>query len=179
MLDGATLAEVEPYYQSPDMIRRIERASIHEFMIQVRDAGHLGGRTLDFGCGTQPYRSLVRGEYIPYDISNTEHEHAFGPGRQVDTIICNQVIQYLQDPQLTVNTLVESLRVGGRFVITFPANWDVVEDSDLFRFTKSGVKLLMHIAGLRITSVMLRAQVIAQESPRFSFPLGYGMIFKK
>lgn len=167
-LSGASYTEIEPFYPYADIIRRVERASIRCFMEKQRE--HLTGRVLDFGCGTSPYRDLVTGEYTGVDQGDEIPDGPF------DTIICNQVVQYLSDVYSYLNMLQCCLRPGGILLLTYPTNWDVVEDTDLHRFTPTGMQQILALAGFHVESQTLRAAV---RVANFSFQLGYGAVCRK
>lgn len=166
-LMGAEWEEVAGFYAAGDPIRQIERASIRAFM--VKHAHVLGGRVLDFGSGDEPYRDLIRGEYVPY-----EKDRGSMPGGYFDAVICNQVLQYVTDPMNVLRwALHASLRPGGHLLFTYAANWDEVEKEDLWRFTKAGMERLLREAGFTLLDHELRAKV---QIGCFSFPLGYGAL---
>ena len=167
-LSGATWNDVEPFYDRPDPIRKIERASIRAYMEFARPI--LLGKTLDFGCGTRPYKDCVEGEYVGVDQGDI-----IPPG-PYDTIICNQVLQYIADIPEMFALFRQLLRPGGNLVLTFPTNWDEVEPTDLHRFTLAGVWKHLVAAEFSIVNYQLRATVCIQD---FSFPLGYGIIARK
>lgn len=150
-------------------VRSVERASIREFMESHRE--YLKGRVLDFGAGDQPYRDLVEGDYEPH-----EKDERF-PSGYYDAVMCNQVLQYVDDPAHVLRWAVRgSLKVGGVALITYPTNWDEVEPSDKWRFTKSGMEQLLKAADLKVLAHELRAVV---KVGQFSFPLGYGVVCQK
>ena len=168
-LEGAEWNEVAPYYPN-DAIRQIERASIRAFML--KHSSLLKGRVLDFGSGDEPYKDLIRGEYVPF-----EKDHANFPGGYFDAAICNQVLQYVADPTNTLRwALHASLKAGGHLILTYASNWDEVEKEDLWRFTKMGMEKLLREAGFTILEHELRAKVTVGN---FSFPLGYGVVCKR
>lgn len=150
-----------------DSVRVLERSSIRAFM--ERNRQYLRGRVLDFGAGKQPYRDLVEGEYVPLDQGETFPTGTF------DCVMCNQVIQYLHDPghfPVLVHGLLSARR--GYLVMTYPTNWDEVENTDFWRFTKSGMELLLrHSADFEIVSHERRAEINLNG---FKFPLGYGLV---
>lgn len=141
----------------------------------------LTGRVLDFGAGKpgtcfkpEPYRHLVKGEYNPIDVGDVPPM----PGTEgFDTILCTQVLVYLPAPRSTLQTFKSLLRPGGRLVMTYPCNWDVVESIDLSRFTKHGMKrLLEDDLGMTIEA---NDEIGAVEFPNFRFPLNYGVVARK
>jgi SAM-dependent methyltransferase len=171
------------------LIRDCERVSIRGFMTRHRQ--YLKGRVLDYGSGKQPYKDLVEGEYFPYDpayhpatyndlLMLDPSEHA-----PYDAIMCNQVIQYEQEPDYLIDQCATNLKQGGYLVMTYPTNWDEVtgDDDDYFRFTKKGMEYLLANADLlekdakfTILHHTLRASI---SFPGFSFPLGYGVVAQR
>jgi len=135
----------------------------------------LRGRVIDFGAGKQPYKDLVDGEYFPIDRSYIDGPSlgsilAAGP---VDAIMCNQVLQYVERPGQMLAQFRAWLRPGGHLVMTYPTNWDEVEASDLWRFTRAGMETLLADARLHLVHHERRAAV---ELNGFCFPLGYGVV---
>ncbi len=92
-------------------LRTIERESIRDFIEQAGIDGYLAGRVLDYGCGKQPYRSLVESfgaEYVGFDRAEFPANVSgadCGPeevGRGMwDVILCTQVVQYVPIEQDT------------------------------------------------------------------------------
>ena len=135
-----------------------DRVTVREFLKMAGEEGLFAGRMLDYGCGRQPYRTLVEsygGEYIGYDrvdfpanVSGEDYGEADWT-EHYDTVLCTQVVQYIplvrygSDPrwtlQSTFNEMYLSLMVNkGHLVMTYPTNWPEDEPEDLHRFTKSG-----------------------------------------
>jgi len=152
-----------------DTVRILERASIRKFMEQNRR--YLRGRVLDFGAGKQPYRDLVDGEYLPIEDGDKF------PGRDeaFDCIMCNQVMQYITYPELLLRSVFHTYlgERQGHLVMTYPTNWDEVETTDLWRFTKAGMEMLLAKSGFAIVAHERRAEI---DLHGFKFPLGYGVI---
>lgn len=158
-----------------DSIRALERASIRSFMESNRQ--YLKGRVLDFGCGThetcqrpQPYRDLVEGEYVGMDKANQY------PAPPFDAVMCTQVIQYLKTPRIELMVLRSLLKQGGYLVMTYPTNWDEVESTDLWRFTRAGMETLLESKEFKIVKHERRAEI---DLNGFKFALGYGIVAKR
>jgi SAM-dependent methyltransferase len=159
---------------NPTSIRQIERESIRSFV--ERYSYYLCGHVLDFGCGKpgtcrepQPYRSLITGDYYGQDVGDK-------PITEVnffDAIVCTQVIQYIHDPMWLLGQFKVLLKADGYLVMSYPTNWDEVEDTDYWRFTKAGMNLLLSANGFRTVHHERRAEV---ELSGFRFPLGYGVV---
>lgn len=144
---------------------------------------YLKGEVLDFGSGSEPYKDIVVGNYTPYDTY--EHRiyptHSFKrlvtlPVGPFDTVICNQVLQYIDDPIAKLKQLYDVLKPGGHLVMTYPVSWDEVESTDLWRFTKAGMERMLFKAGLVVIQHDRRAEI---NLDGFKFPLGYGVVAKK
>jgi SAM-dependent methyltransferase len=159
-----------------DIVRRVERWSIREFMRENKD--RLRGTVLDFGAGEEPYRKLVSGKYLTYDKKHSYHgPHLLEPLLGVvDCVMCNQVVQYLTDVPHTLHLFADLLRPLGALVMTFPTNWDEVDETDLHRFTASGMRRMLIEAGFSVVKMECRAQV---QVGSFKFPLGYGVVAVK
>ena len=142
-------------------LRERERSSIETFLLEHADK--LSGRVLDFGCGLQPYRQLVKNEGGTY----TGHDGQSFPGsvvvenvgpswsqislRTYDTVMMTQVWQFME-PHVLESLLSDfasgvALKPGGWLLATGPTNWPHIEPDDLWRFTTSGVRHLLHRAG--------------------------------
>lgn len=179
-------------------LRDLERASIRDFL--AGQSEHLAGRTLDYGCGKQPYRDLVTGDYCAWDspkfagsvvgererIPNhvylpswTElrlHPEAF-PESKFDAIICTQVIQYVGNPLAFLRDRLRPLLTkDGRLLLTGPTNWPVVEKEDLWRFTVPGITALLEEAEFQVEVVYERASVDFQGE---RWPIGWAAVAKR
>lgn len=154
-------------------IRQMERGSIRAFMEQHKEK--LKGRVLDFGAGEQPYRDLVEGEYVPFDLDGIFPENDL-----FDVIICNQVLQYAPRPVGTLeicNAILQARR--GVLILTYATNWDEVPNDcygdhcDRWRFTKKGMEDLLDRAGFEVLDHQRRCEV---RVGAFTFPIGYGVV---
>jgi hypothetical protein len=159
-----------------DYIREVERESIRDFM--TLHCGYLRGRVLDYGAGKQPYKDLVKGEYVPYDSDPTYGCAEYCDGA-FDAIMCNQAIQYAECAAdlhyYWVHKFSGHLNPGGHLIMTYPLCWPEVERADHFRFTKSGMETLL-TTYFTILHHDLRASIVF---PGFSLPLGYGVVAQK
>lgn len=156
-------------------IRLLERTSIRGYVAQK--SCYLKGRVLDYGAGKpgtchepQPYRDLVAGEYIAFDIGDDL------PTGEFDAALMTQVIQYLDDPLRTLMQIRSLLKAEAPLVMTGPTNWAEIEETDLWRFTKTGIRRLLEKAGFRIIDVTQRAEV---DCGGFKMSLGWGVVAAK
>lgn len=165
-------------YWNPQTIRELERKSIADFVCTNRHL--LTGHVLDFGAGKpgtcrtpQPYRGMVAGEYTPFDIGD-----AYPPG-PFDAVLCTQVLQYLgiSHSHLAVLGWFEQwLKPQGHLVMTGPTNWEEVEESDFFRFTRSGIRKLLELSGFEVLTLESRAEI---DLGGAKFSLGWGVVGRK
>jgi len=168
-------------------LRELERNSIRAFVTQAASEGYLSGRVLDYGCGKQPYRDVVEaagGTYTPYDAPSfpgnvgTLDTTGDAWGHDFDTVLCTQVVQYVEDvPEFLRRLRIERLaKGGGVLVLTYPTNWPEVEEADLHRFTRAGMGRLLVDAGFTVVMHQRRASVWAERWSSEEFALGYGVV---
>lgn len=144
-----------------------EHATIRAFLQVAADDGLLAGTVTDFGCGKQPYRSIVErggGVYVPYDRKRfggnvSGQDIGADPlARSCDAALSTQVLQYAPDPAVYLATVAATLRPGGHLVMTGPTHWPELRD-DLWRFTLLGVRRLLVAAGFTVIRLESRAAV--------------------
>lgn len=145
-------------------IRLVEKESIRDFVASQRN--YLKGRVLDFGAGDQPYKELVDGEYVPFEKGENFPEEKF------DTVLMNQVVQYLDDPRRELERLA---KVTDLLVMTYPTHWEELEHIDYWRFTKAGMEKMLREAGFEIIHHEPRHALMFYD---FSLVIGYGVIAK-
>lgn len=165
-------------------IRQLEKTSLQDFLAHCGD--YIKGRTLDFGCGDQRYRNLVESfgaKYYPYDRaqnpgSATKGEDV-GPDEPLhaepmwDTILCTQVLQFIEDPPDLLYEFENALKSGGYLVLTYTTCWEEREAQDLFRFTRWGMDYILRTAGFEIVRHEPRGLI---DVGGFSFSLGGGVV---
>lgn len=155
---------VNPFY--------LARSALHH---AIRDcANMLGGRLLDVGCGSKPYRSLFNvTEYVGLDIDSPVARQrgvadVFYAGKDFpfeansyDAVLCNQVLEHVFNPDEFLAEIGRVLRPGGKLLLTVPFVWDEHEQPwDYARYSSFGLKALLEKQGFRILSHRkLRADV--------------------
>jgi SAM-dependent methyltransferase len=131
------------------------------------------GTLADVGAGAQPFRDLVSGDvrYVAIDIeaaeadfgyrlSDTSYFHGsvlpLGDG-EVDTVLCTETLEHVLDPASFLRELKRVLKPAGRLILTVPfaARWHFVPH-DYWRFTPSGLRQLLTVAGFREIQVYAR-----------------------
>lgn len=161
---------------SAGALRDRDRASIRAYLEQHADL--LTGRVLDFGSGKQPYRDVVErvgGVYVPFDrtdfpASTAEHDEQIPVG-PFDAVICNQVVQYLDNPVRVLADLRRMMTPGAYLLMTGPTNWPIVEREDLWRFTPAGITRMLDGAGWVEIEAEQREVFVAECDARW--PIGF------
>lgn len=127
-------------------------------------APQLSGRLLDVGCGTKPYQSLFDvDEYIGLDIDGGRTRELgkaeyFYDGKVFpfqngvfDSILCNQVLEHVFNPDEFLTEIVRVMRPGGKLLLTVPFVWDEHEQPhDYARYSSFGLQALFEKRGLKI-----------------------------
>ena len=128
-------------------------------------APKLIGKVLDFGAGTQPYRTLLKNcSYylsLEYDTpQNRERKVAdiFYNGKNIpsqdhsfDGIISTQTLEHVPNPDEIVAEWSRVLRHDGLLLITMPFMWPEHEiPYDYQRYTSWGLRLLLERHGFEI-----------------------------
>lgn len=131
---------------------------------------YLTGRVLDFGCGKQPYRDYVKGEYAPYD-PNYPDCGTFPAGR-FDAILCTQAVQTLNNPVVTIEALRKVLNPGGHWVFTYNANWYELQPEDRWRMSASGMEYLLR------SEIIIHEPIVTLQFNGWSMNLTYGIVAK-
>ncbi|WP_119680508.1 class I SAM-dependent methyltransferase [Indioceanicola profundi] len=128
------------------------------------NAKALDGRLLDVGCGSKPYRKLFSvSEYVGLEIESPSSRRAgnadfYYDGKQFpfddasfDSILCNQVLEHVFDPQNFLSEIGRVLRPGGRLLLTIPFVWDEHEQPfDFARYSSFGLKSLLERHGFEV-----------------------------
>ena len=132
---------------SVDALRDGNRAAVGDFVAKHRQ--YLTGKVLDFGCGPQPYKHLVDGEYVPFDPDYGRKPAE--PTGVYDAILITQVLQFVENPAETLRRLMaDHLKVGGHFVITYHTSWYEAQAADTWRISTRGMERLL--AGCEIVA---------------------------
>lgn len=150
-------------------LQQASRAAIKDFVSGCRQ--YLTGRVLDFGCGLQPYRQFVGGEYVGFDPGYPEHSAE--PVGKFDAILSTQVFQVFDDPVATVARLREMLNDGGFWVVTYNASWYEIQPEDKWRFSRTGMEALLG------GTVVKHEPTVTMKFNGWSMNFAYGIVAKK
>lgn len=172
-------------------LRQLERDSIRKFVEEAGNSHFRGARVLDYGCGAQPYKSLVQSfgaEYVGYDNENNPGWIVDGlnvdlPNGTYDVILMTQVLHNVV-PIWNVQELLVELRKrflvpGGHLVATYTTTWLESDPTICWLFTKSGMERLLEDAGYTIVRHDRRGSLDLDDlSAEETLTLGYGVIAK-
>lgn len=136
---------------------------------EFRDVRHyIDGRLLDIGCGAKPYRAFWSGvveEHVGVDHEATlhgkDHVDCFAtaysipyPDSSFDSVICNAVLEHLEEPESAVRECWRLLKSGGVAIYSVPFIWHVHEEPrDYYRFTGYGLKYIFEKCGFEIIEI--------------------------
>jgi SAM-dependent methyltransferase len=142
---------------------------VREFMKSQAVLHDLRNKILvDVGGGKIPYRNLFDcGRYIAIDLyhilptaeGNTEFinspaENLPLADASVDLVICNQVMEHVNDPLRTLSEIHRILRPGGIFLGSVPHISPVhLEPYDFRRYTDLGLQQVLEVTGFRNTEI--------------------------
>ena len=123
-----------------------------------------GAQVLDYGCATQPYRSLFGAgvDYIGADLpgnpSATVELRPDGtvplPDSSVDLVVSTQVLEHVIDPGLYLSECHRLLRPGGALALsTHGIMYYHPDPEDYWRWTSAGLARVVETAGLEVAEV--------------------------
>lgn len=123
------------------------------------------GRLLDVGCGRKPYQALFAHvkEYLGLELDTPKNRadasaDLFYDGQtiplndaSVDTVLCNQVLEHVQNPTRFLGEINRVLSPGGALILTVPFFWPEHEQPhDHCRFTSFGLRTRLQEAGFSV-----------------------------
>lgn len=121
------------------------------------------GILLDVGCGKKPYYKLFAKkvkQYIGIDDNSEEadiRENFFNAKidkNAYDTILCTQVIEHVEEPELLLRKLNTILKSDGVLILTAPFTGSLHEiPRDYYRFTEYSLTYLLQKAGFTVVYI--------------------------
>jgi len=149
-------------------------------------ATDIGGRVLDYGCGSKPYESLFEkaAEYIGIDVEQAGHDHAnskvdvFFDGKTIpfadgsfDSVVCFEVLEHVPDLAASLADIQRVLVPGGSVLLSVPFVFPEHETPyDFRRLTRFGLAQALEQAGFhgeRITPICNNWLTVQQHVLRF------------
>ena len=159
---------------------------IHRKMRQTMDEVKeiVSGKLLDVGCGNKPYASIFETrvqQYIGLEKGRERYERTDVWGdvqalpirdQTCDTVLCNQVLEHVPQPQFAIDEMARVLRPGGYLILTAPHIWGLHEvPHDYFRFTPYGLRHLAKKSGLTVHTTRALAGFWVTAGTRFCYYL--------
>ncbi|MBI3815605.1 MAG: methyltransferase domain-containing protein, partial [Nitrospinae bacterium] len=177
---------------------KISDQLILESIYKARE--NIRGILLDIGCGKKPYHPLLSHKTVkwigidrPITHSGPPSADIFGDGKYLpfgdesfDTILCTQVIEHIDEPDIFFKEISRVLKKGGMLIMTAPqTNWLHEEPHDYYRFTKYGLIYLANKYGLSVELIKplggvfaLLGQTISAHIPLIRKPRFAGEILR-
>lgn len=118
----------------------------------------LTNKTLDFGCGSQPYKNLLiyTSEYIGLELDTPQNRNnkiadLFYDGHKIpledssiDSILSTQSFEHIPNPREILTEFHRVLKRGGYIVFSMPLMWPEHEvPYDFYRYTSYGIRHLL------------------------------------
>jgi SAM-dependent methyltransferase len=129
-------------------------------------AHYLSGHVLNAGCGTRDITAFLRRNGMTtltrYDIAATDPEVILGPiefmpfaDESFDSVLCNAVLEHIEDAERGMAELARVVRKGGHVVATVPFLQPYHAcPGDFRRYTADGLAQLGHNAGLELVKLL-------------------------
>jgi ubiquinone/menaquinone biosynthesis C-methylase UbiE len=131
----------------------------------AKEAPHLHGRLLDFGCGSKPYQSMFAvDEYIGLDYENEGHPHAneqidvFYDGQTIpfgdahfDAVFCSEVFEHVFNLEAVIKEIHRVLKPDAKMLVTCPFMiCEHEKPNDFARYSSFGIADLLRRNGFEI-----------------------------
>jgi SAM-dependent methyltransferase len=124
-----------------------------------------GGRLMDFGCGSKPYKNIIDvKEYIGVDFDGEGHSHeneqidVFYDGKTIpfpdnhfDAVLTTEVMEHVFEPDATLKEINRVMKPGAKILITCPFVFIEHEvPVDYARYTHFALKHLLEKNGFEV-----------------------------
>jgi len=141
---------------------------IHDRNLKEFAEKYVTGRLIDIGCGTKPYRELLKTyvtEHVGVDHSETYHIKdnidLIGTAYDIptgdssfNTALCTAVLEHLEEPEKALRECYRLLVPGGYALYSVPFIWHLHEEPrDFYRYTKYGLKYIFEKTGFEIVEI--------------------------
>ena len=129
---------------------------------------YLRGRMIDIGCGTKPYKPLLKdlvSEHVGVDHEATFHDQSnidlYGTAYAIpaedgsfDSALCTAVLEHLEEPEMAIRECYRVLKPGGIAIYCVPFIWHLHEEPrDFYRYSKYGLRYLFEKANFEIVEM--------------------------
>jgi SAM-dependent methyltransferase len=119
---------------------------------------HFRGKVLNAGAGDRDISSFVEGKLYNQDIRTAPHIDIEGPLHEIpvedgffDTIICNAVLEHVENPEDVMSEFQRVCRQGGILYLTVPFMQPVhLCPTDYQRYTLDGLERLVERHGFTV-----------------------------
>jgi SAM-dependent methyltransferase len=151
----------------PDFLKRLIdplTPDIDNFIVSSLSELGTDKLVLDAGAGECRFKDLLKEvqfvavdtawgdqswDYSKIDVAGSLDQLPFAPN-VFDAAICNQVLEHVKEPQIVINELYRTLKIGGTLCLSTPQGWGVHQaPHDYFRFTGYGLSYLLEKAGFQ------------------------------
>jgi SAM-dependent methyltransferase len=152
----------------PEFLKRIIIPScfdVQKYIESVADEISPQSRVLDAGAGQCQYKIFFnKHKYYSIDVAYGDKTWDYSQldfvgdlgempfaDNTFDSIICTQVLEHVQEPQIILCEAFRTLKPGGSLYLSAPQGWGVHQaPHDYFRFTCHGLQYLLEKAGFQI-----------------------------
>lgn len=149
-------------------INNLITMSAHDIKLRQYAEKYFRGILLDIGCGTKPYRNLLRPyvtEHIGVDHENSLHSRANvdlvgtaynipAPDSSFDSVLSTSVLEHLEEPELALRECYRLLKQDGVAIYSVPFIWHLHEQPrDFYRFSKYGIYYLFSKVGFEVVEI--------------------------
>jgi len=132
---------------------------------EIRDyLPYFKGNILNAGSGNKNISEFIDGKVFNQDLEGERYTikiHIFSPLEKIpkkdgffDSIICNAVLEHVEDPDKVISEFYRVLKEGGYLYLTAafmqPEHWD---PKDFQRFTKDGLRRIIEAGGFSVIKI--------------------------